>query len=102
MRPACGTLSTISKKIRVTKQAVLLIWNVAKRNFDDPNIKAFTAPPKEIGRCSGEWQKWDREAVCFEIQNLKANQRRTICEQFTVFIAMTTLLGNVQMTSSPH
>jgi hypothetical protein len=78
MVPARGTLSNFAKLFRVTKQAVLRIWVVAKRNKNKPHKMAFTASPQRKGPLVGCSLKWDRDAFIEEIASLRSHQQRTM------------------------
>ena len=72
-----GALAQVAKIFDTHATTISRIWETAKNNRNDPNVRAFRATPKKKGRC-GKWRKWDREEVRQRIKDAPTHLRRSL------------------------
>lgn len=72
-----GALSKIARDFNISPQCVSEKWNIARANYNNPDVRAFQAIPNRKGK-SGRKQKYHPDDVVLALEGIETDKRKSI------------------------
>jgi hypothetical protein len=72
-----GAITAVANTYNVHHQTIKKIWERARENFQNPDVRAFRASPKKKHN-SGRKKKWNHQEVRDAVREIPFHQKRTL------------------------
>lgn len=72
-----GAITAIANTYNVHRQTIRKIWERARENFANAEVRAFTASPRKKGN-SGRKKKWNHQEVRDAVREIPFHQKRSL------------------------